>query len=298
MGLLALGLTGLVAFARPPRAPGDHAALQARATVPDLDIVRYRDPEVRREIWVGADVGGVVVPASVGLFDRTMWTVHGTPAWAFALTDWLTLGGRHTMALYDADNIRLREHDHQVELSARTLSLRGPGRQLTDRAAIGVSTHAIKKTTIDEIEVKPGGLSDTILHAAYGMSHTLGRRVRLGWRLQGRHAWVLKHTQRQVRAAVRASIFVRRRHRLAVEAIGYYVNREADQGTGRLPRNGVSGQWTAEWIWMAPAGIGPLVRARFMSAFRTGEAPIYEFREEALDTVYGELIVGMRAIWR
>lgn len=265
---------------------------------PDVGRVRYRDPSRAREIWLGADVGGAVLPASLGRFDRTVWTVHGTPAWALALTPWLTVGGRHTVIVYDAVNIRLREHDHTVELSARTLALRSKPRRFSDRLAVGVSTHAIKKSTVDGLVIKPGGLNDTIVHVSYGLSHAIGRRVRLGWQVAARHAWVFRSTQRQVRAAMRGSVLLGQRHRLALEGIGYYVHRDAEQAGNPLPRNGVYAQAAAQWVWMSKHGVGPMVRARFLSSFRSGEAPAYEIREEALNTSYGELIVGLRAVWR
>ena len=46
--------------------------------------------------------------------------------------------------------------------------------------AVGVSTHSIEKTTIDGLDVEPGGLDDTIFHVGYGLSHDLGKRWRLG----------------------------------------------------------------------------------------------------------------------
>jgi len=269
-----------------------------RVEVPDLDTVRYRDPSARRVVWLGAEVGGMILPASAGRFDRTVWTAQASPAWAVSLAPWLAVGGRHSVILYDASNIRLREHDHQVEISASTLALRSGSRRLRDRVAFGFSTHAIKKSTVDGLEIKPGGLNDTILHLSYGMSHDVARRWRLGWQTQLRHAWVFSATQRQVRAALRATVFVGQGHRLGAEAIGFYVNRDEDQGGRPLPRNGVYAQLAADWVWMSRAGVGPIARARFLSSFRSGEAPAYEIREESLNNVYGEFIVGVRGIWR
>lgn len=266
--------------------------------VPDLDRIRFRDPVRARQIWLGAEVGGIGLPASLGLFNRTVWTLHGAPSWALALTEWLTIGGRHGFVLYDAGNVRLREHDHQVEVSARTLALRSRPRRFVDRVAIGVSTHAIKKSTIDGIGFKLGGVNDTIVHASYGLSHALGKRWRLGWQAQARYAWVLADTQRQLRAAVRASVRLGLGHRIATQLVGYYVHRDEDPAGNPLPRHGVYGQVRADWVWMSRHGIGPMVAARFLSSFRSGEAPTYEIREEALNNRYGEVIVGMRARWR
>ena len=273
-------------------------APDARGQTPDVDIVRYRDPAARREIWLGFDVGGMVLPERLGLFDRRIWTVHGAPGWALGLTDWLSIGGRHAVVLYDAVNIRLREHDHQVEVSARTLGLRRSRPQLRDRFAVGVSTHAIKKTTTGGVELKPGGLNDTIVHVSYGISHDLGRRWRLGWQVQARHAWVFRDTQRQLRAALRASVYPRPAHRLAAEAVAYYIHRDPDQAGQPLPRNSVVGQFAGEWTYLTRVGVGPMLRARLLTTFRSGEAPAYEIREEALNNLYGEAIVGLRAVWR
>ena len=270
----------------------------ARADIPDLERVRYRDPKGKREIWMGFEVGGVALPQSLGLFSRRVWTVHGTPSWSVALLPWLALGGRHAVVLYDAVNIRLRAHDHQLELSARTLALRSKPRNFVDRVSLGVSTHAIKKTTVDGLQVKPGGLNDTILHVGYGLSHDLGRRWRLDWQVQGRWAWVFRDTQRHVRGAVRGSVYLARQHRLAGQLVGFYVNRDENQAGNPLPRNAVYGQIAGEYSWMSRVGVGPLVRARLLSSFRSGEAPAYEIREEALNATYGELIVGVRGIWR
>lgn len=296
LGLAAALIAPAAASASPARVPTPPK--DARTQTPDLDIVRYRDPDERRMIWLGFDVGGVVLPERLGLFDRRLWTVHGSPSWAVALTDWLTLGGRHSVILYDAVNVRLREHDHQVELSARTLGMRRSRPRMRDRVAVGVSTHAIKKSTVDGLEVKPGGLGDTIVHVSYGISHDLGRRWRLGWQVQARHAWVFRDTQRQVRAAIRASLYPRPAHRLAAEAVAFYVHRDPDQAGRPLPRNSVVGQFAGEWTWLTRYGVGPMLRGRLLTTFRSGEAPAYEIREEALNNIYGEAIVGVRAVWR
>lgn len=270
----------------------------ARAEIPDLERVRYRDPTGKREIWLGAELGGIALPQSLGLFSRRVWTVHGAPAWSVALLPWLAIGGRHAVVLYDAVNIRLRAHDHQLELSARTLALRSRPRRFVDRVSIGVSTHAIKKTRVDGLEFKPGGLNDIIVYAGYGLSHDLGRRWRLDWQVQGRWAWVFLDTQRHVRAAVRGSVYLGRQHRLAGELVGFYVNRDETQAGNPLPRNAVYGQMSGEYTWMSRVGVGPLLRMRLLSSFRSGEAPAYEIREEALNATYGEVIVGVRGIWR
>ncbi|MEM6991548.1 MAG: hypothetical protein AAF721_13655 [Myxococcota bacterium] len=290
----ALGLFGALSVSQAPPAEPPAVAV----TMPDLDRVRYRDPVGRREIWLGAEMGGAALPESFGLFNRRVWTLHATPSWAVALTPWLAIGGRHSVILYDAVNIRLREHDHTVEVSAQTLAIRRGQHRFVDRLAVGVSTHAIKKSTVDGLAIKPGGLNDTILTVGYGLSHVLPRRFRLGWRVQARHAWVFKDTQRQVRAAIRASVRLGRGHRLSLQGIGYLVHRDADQAGNPLPRTGVYGQVAADWTWLSRYGVGPMLRARFLSSFRSGEAPAYEIREEALNTVYGELIAGVRAVWR
>lgn len=266
---------------------------------PDLGVVRYRDPQVARAIWLGMDVGGSYLPARLGLFDRTIWLVRWTPAWALALTDWLSIGGRHGLTWYDAstDNtIRLRLHEHQLELSGRPMAS-NPMLKMDDRLAIGVTSHNVQSLVVDETDFRPGGIRDFIAHVGYGIEHPLGRRWALGWQVQLRYAWVFVDTQRQARVSVRGVFRPKPPHELRLEAILYAVHRDEDQAGNPLPRGGAYGQFTGSYAWMSRYGVGPYVQGRFATNFLSGEAPVYEIREEALNNLYADLTVGIRARW-
>lgn len=264
---------------------------------PDLATIRYDDPRCRRTAWLGLDVGGVAVPARLGLFSRTVWTVHVAPAWSVRIARWVSLGGRHSLGWYDAQNIRLRVHTQQVEAAFHPLEASGRAR-MHDRLAAGVETHALAKATVDGLEFKLGGVRDTVAYIGYGIDHAIARRWTLGWQAQFRHAWVFEDTQRQVRASVRAAFHPRPDHRIAAEAVAFVVHRNRDQAGTPMPRVGGYGQFAIDWSWMSRVGIGPAVRLRATTGFLAGEAPIYEMREEALGAPYGEAIVGLRAVWR
>lgn len=277
--------------------PDPFACDRTRPEHPDLSTIRYDDPHCRRTAWLGVDVGGVALPARLGLFDRTLWTVHVTPAWSVRLAKFLSIGGRHQMAWYDAQNIRLRVHGNQLELAAHPVEAAGWSR-VHDRLVAGVETHAIVKAKVGEATFKLGGVRDTVAYFGYGMDHALAKRWTLGWGAQFRHAWVYVDTQRQVRASVRAAFFPRPAHRLAAEAVGFVVHRNPDQAGTPLPRVGVYGQFAGEYAWMSRIGLGPMLRVRASTGFLSGEAPVWEIREESLDAPFAEAIVGLRAVWR
>ncbi|MBC8067913.1 MAG: hypothetical protein IAG13_06220 [Deltaproteobacteria bacterium] len=65
-----------------------------------------------------------------------------------------------------------------------------------------------------------------------------------------------------------------------------------------LPRRGVNGQLAAEYGWMSRHGVGPMVRVRYATGFLSGEAPIFELRQESLNASYGDVTIGLRARWR
>jgi hypothetical protein len=262
--------------------------------MPDLGVIRYRDPSERRSAWFGLDMTGAWVPESLGLFNRSVWMVRVVPAWALALTPWLAVGGRHGMAWYDAENIRLRLHTHQLELSGQPLFSRA---RMHDRLALGIETHEVKNAAVQGVDFRLGGVRDAVAHLGYGIEHELSPRWRLGWRVQLRHAWVFLDTQRQVRLSMRAAFLPRPRHLLSVELVGFAVNRNERQAGKPLPENSVHGQVAAEYLWMSRARVGVSVRARMLSSFMSGEAPVYEIREEALEGPYGELMLGLRTVW-
>ena len=275
----------------------DEGHWQLVAPYPELGPIRYRDPESRRTLWLGADVTGTYLPPSLGLSDRATWVARPAGAWAFALTPWLAMGGRHGGAWLDHETTRLRVHEHQVELSGRPLAGSRPGVSLDDRLSVGVSTHAIQWTREDDGTTTEPGLRDTVVHVGYGLDHLLGTRWRLGWNAQGRYAWVHHDTQRQVRLSTRLAFNPRPAHRLSIDAVGYYVHRD-DAPAGRpLPRHSVYGQVGLGYAWMGRAGVGPWTHVRATSGFRSGEAPVYELREDTVDGGYGEVLVGMMARW-
>jgi hypothetical protein len=268
---------------------------QVFAPYPELGPIRYRDPESRRTLWLGLDVSGTVLPPSFGLSDRTVWTVRPGGAWAFALTPWLALGGRHELGWYDAEDFRLRVHGHQVELSSRPLAAARSTVALDDRLAFSLVTHAIRSDEGGTIG-DSAGLQDTILGLGYGLDHLLGTRWRLGWQAQARHAWVRHDTQRQARLSTRLAFHPRPAHRLSLDAVGYYVNRDAHVDPAR-PRHSIHGQFGLGYAWVGRAGVGPWTNVRATTGFMSGEAPVYELREEALEAAYGEVLVGMLARW-
>jgi hypothetical protein len=138
------------------------------------------------------------------------------------------------------------------------------------------------------------------LSLGYGMDHRLARRWSLGWNLQGRYVWVFIDTQRQIRASLRPTVVLRDRHRLALELVGFLVHRDEDQ-FGELDdpadRLTVNGQVAFEHTWMSRKGVGTFAALRYATSFMSGQAPMYEVREEAINTHYGELSVGFRAVW-
>lgn len=273
----------------------DEGHWQVFAPYPELGPIRYRDPEGRRTLWMGVDAAGTYLPSSLGLADHAVWSMRPAGAWAFSLTPWLALGGRHEVAWYDADASRIRVHGHQVELSSRPLAASRSTDALDDRLAVGVTTHAIRWSSAGTADV--AGQSDTILHVGYGLDHLLGTRWRLGWQVQGRHAWVPDGTQRQVRVSTRVAFHPRPAHRISLDAAGYYVNRNHPSGAHALARHAVLGQVGLGYSWVGRAGVGPWTHVRATSSFLAGEAPVYELREEALEAGYGEVLVGMLARW-
>ena len=268
---------------------------QVFAPYPELGPIRYRDPEQVRVIWLRADVSGSWLPPSLGLSEGTVWTARPAGAWAVALTPWLALGGRHHVAWFDAQQIRTRIHSHQVELSGRPLAGSRPDIALDDRLSLGVSTHAIRWSETAGRTIEPGGLGDTIVHLGYGLDHLLGTRWRLGWQAQARYVWVHRDTQRHARLSARLAFHPRPAHRLFVDAVGFYVNRDAQPRGRPLPRHSVYGQFGLGYAWMANAGVGPFIKLRYTTGFMSGEAPVYELRTEALGSDYVEATVGIMA---
>jgi hypothetical protein len=261
---------------------------------PDLGVVRFHDPRAPRSIHLGFDFGGVVLPAGFGPIDRTVWMLRGGPGWSIRVAKWLSLGGRHGIALYDAGKARLRAHDHQLEAALHPVVQAGI-RSMHDRLAIGVETHALLESRVGGTPFELGGVRDTIVYLGYGMEYRLAGRWTLGWLAHYRHAWVYRDTQRQVRGAMRVAFLPGKGHRVALELTGLFVDRNPDQAGVKLPRRGVYGQVAGEYAWMSKVGVGPFLRARVASGFLGGEAPIFEIRHETLRTPWADVTAGVRA---
>ena len=266
---------------------------------PDLGPVRHRDPQGQRKLWLGLDAGGVVLPRRLGLYENRVWTAHATSAWALSLVPGLAIGGRHGLSSYDVTGantaVRLRLHHHQLELSGSPLSHWGSVRA-QDRLFVGVQTHAVLEMKVDDIELHPGGVRDTLLELGYGMHHPLGRRWSFDWRLSGRHAWVFLKTQRQGLAAARMTFNPRPAHALSASAELFIVHRDA--GTP-ADQDGMTahGVFRGQYSWMSSVGVGPFVGGRFATHFASGTTPVFETRAAAVDSVYGDVTVGLRAHW-
>lgn len=274
-------------------------ATQTWASMPDeaveLEPIRYRDPEHRRELWTGVDLAGVVIPTRLGLFDRRVWVVRVEPSWALNLFPGVAIGGRHGLTWYDATNaasaVRSRIHAHWLELSIRPLRRRS----IHDRLAIGYQSHRMAEIRTNGRSFKVGGIDDRAITLGYGIDHNIARRWQLGWQLQLRYVWVYLDRQRQARLSARIAFTPRSQHRLWVESVGYGVIRDEDQAGEPVPRLGVLGQFHLGYQWMSRIGLGIAVQGSINTAFLSGEAPIYEIREESLKTPYGELLLGFRA---
>ncbi len=268
---------------------------------PDLGPVRYRDPASRREVWLGLDVGGVAVPRRLGLYEDRIWTARVAPTWAVALVPGLAIGGRHSMTLYDVTggdgSIRLRQHAHQLEVSASPLhALRGT--RARDRLFIGVHTHVIPYMRVDDVEVRVGGVRDTVLDVGYGLSHPFASRWRFDWRIAARHAWVFLDQQTQLHASARLVVHPRPGHVLWAEAGLYAVGR--DEGGAQRSvygRRTAHGVFAGQYAWMSRFGVGPFVRGDVATHFAAGRMPVFETRTAALDSAYADVTVGLRVAW-
>lgn len=297
-----LALLGVALMIAAPKAdaaeaaePEETAAAPSSTVIPDLGTIRYHDPSRRRELWLGFDVGGIALPASVTGIGRRVWSAYAAPTWAIALTPRLAVGGRHKMSWYDARNIRLRVHGHELFVSGRTMKVRP---RLRDRLEVGVEVHDVKLSVVDGVDFRLGGIRDAVLHFGYGLEHDLSDRWQLGWRAQMRQVWVFKNTQRQGRLSARLAFQPKDRHRLSVEGVGFYINRDPDQAGEPAPRNSVHAQAIAEYSWLSRSGVGMVAGARYATSFLSGETPIYEIRPESVRRSYGEVFAGLRVAWR
>lgn len=296
--ILALGGT-LVASAGAAAAGRERPPALARCGTehPDLWEIRTRDPGCRRAIWLGFDAGGVALPRRFSGLSRDIWTLQASGAWAVRLASWASLGGRHGLRWYNAGGIRVRAHDQFVEFAAHPLVAAGH-RRLHDRLSVGAQTHTIFNYVVDGVPFRLGGVRDVVIGVGYGIEHQVRSRVAIAWQAQLRHAWLFHDTQRQVRLAARATFWPRPQHMLAADVVAYGVDRNAGQAGRDVPRRSIHGQAALDYGWVSRFGVGPVFRLRYTTAFLSGEAPVYEFRPEALRTGYAEAIVGLRAAWR
>lgn len=86
-------------------------------------------------------------------------------------------------------------------------------------------------------------------------------------------------------------------HQFGVELTGFVVHRDARQFGNALPRVSPVGQAAVHYAWMGRRGLGLFARLRFTSSLFSGEAPVYEVREEALNNAYAEASLGLRFAW-
>lgn len=294
LALTAIAALGPMSVSTTASARRTSDSADEAAVVPDLGTVRYRDPRRARELWFGLDAGGVALPARVTGLGRRAWTAFVAPAWSIAVTPRLALGGRHAMSWYDVRNVRLRVHEHELQVSGSLMRFRP---RLRDRPAVGVEVRDVKLAVVEGVDFKLGGIRDLVLWLGYGLEHDLTKRVDFGWRVDLRQVWVLLDTQRQVRASARLAFLPRPRHRLALQFVGFYVNRDEDQGGTPIHRNTVHGQILGTYAWMSRHRVGLIVGARYTTGFRSGEAPVYELRSESIRAHYGEVSAGLRVVW-
>ncbi|MDH5670740.1 MAG: hypothetical protein OEZ06_01235 [Myxococcales bacterium] len=279
-----------------PLARSESSTATTSPVFPDLGVVRYRDPLQRRLLWLGVDGGGVYVPKTLGLFNRDVWTARVSGSWALSLAPGLTAGGRHGLAFYDATNVRLQIHEHQLDLSLPLLS-HHPQARVRDRLALSVEFHRLDKNWIDGEEYSFGGFGDSVAAVGYGLLHTLSPQLELGWNLQARWVWVFLDTQRQLRASLRPMLKLGHGHALGLELLAFLVHRDADQFGNPLPRTSVHAQVGIEHTWLATSGLGSFASLRYFSGFMSGQSPMYEVREEAINADYGEAQLGLRSVW-
>jgi hypothetical protein len=256
-----------------------------------------RDPVGRRELWLGVDVGGVALPASLGLFDRSVWVVRSELHAALALTPWLALSGRAGLVWYDADNVRTRFHDHALELSGQPLA-RGSHPRLQDRLSFGVEFHALRVSEVDGQSFDIGGVNDVVVRGGYGAAHRVAPRWWIEWQGHARYVWLFEDTQRQLRGGLGLQFTPAPGHTLVADAVAFVIHRDASQFGNPLPRWSLVAQAHLGYAYFSRLGLGPYAELRATSAFLSGEAPVYEVREEALNAPYADATLGLRWRWR
>lgn len=277
-----------------------------RASAPDfldLGTIRYLSPQVPRELWLGLDIGGVYMPDGfIANFGRDVWMARVTFPWALALTPWLSVGGRHELAWYDAENVRAQYSNQEISLSVSPTSWRALPGVTQDRLEFGFEALDMFRTTLfgdDGLRqvLHLGGIFDRVIYVGYGMSHRVRPKLSVDWNTQGRFVWVFINTQKHLRTSVRLRWNPRRAHTFSIESVGFLIFREKIQAGNLLPRAGIVGQFAAQYDWMSKRKVGLFARAWFSTSFLSGTSPVFEIREEAINQPYGELSMGLRARW-
>ncbi len=269
----------------------------------DLGTIRYLSPATPREFWLGLDFGGVYVPDNlIANFARDIWTMRLTFPWAVALTPWLSVGGRHELAWYDAENVRAQYSNQEVSIALSPTTWRTLPGVTQDRLEFGFEAHDMFRTTLFGDNglrqvLHLGGIFDRVIYIGYGMSHRVRPKLSIDWNTQGRFVWLFINTQKQLRTSARLRWNPRPAHTVSIESVGFLIFREKVQAGNLLPRAGIIGQFAAQYDWMSKRKVGLFARAWFSTSFLSGTSPVFEIREEAINQPYGELSMGLRARW-
>ncbi|TPV94609.1 MAG: hypothetical protein B7733_14425 [Myxococcales bacterium FL481] len=248
-----------------------------------------------------SSASGIYLPAALVQGSQSLWTLRPELAWQAALHRHVSLGGASASAIYQTSNARLRVHDHAIAMAT------SPGRggldpRHADRLAVAFSTHRLVLLRIREDgtwqDFHVGGVRDTIVRLSYGMEHQTSPRIRVAWQVRPGFAWVFLSTQRLLQVATRVSFHPRPTHEIALLITGHGVHRDRRQfGSHDIPRASLHGEVGLTWSWLSSRGVGLRVSGRALSSFLSGEAPLYEVREETLRTPYAEASAGLLLAW-
>ncbi|MEE9383609.1 MAG: hypothetical protein V3V08_09370 [Nannocystaceae bacterium] len=232
---------------------------------------------------------------------RPVWTLRGDAGWGLALTRNVSLSGDHGITIYSAGHTQLRVHAHALGVALRPgAGSLAPAHR--DRLSFGVETRTLMvvrvRTSDGWQDFDVGGIRDVTFRLAYGMEHAVGKRWHLGWQLAPGYSRVFLDSQRLLRGALRAALRPVPDHELRGTITAHLVHRDASQfGGNDFRRASAHLQASGAWIWMSRHNVGTIVQGRLLSSFMSGEAPIYEVREETLRTPYAEASVGVLATW-
>ena len=282
---------------------GAAEGLVASAAADPLQTVRYRDPTEKGSVQLGYDIGGIYVPASWGLLERSedpdigeqdVSTVRHGPAWAMALGSRIAVAGRHQMIRFSADDRELRVTHHELQLSGRPFF--DPQRDPTihERAAVGLEYHDVNEFVVGGQDFSVGGVTDRVFHLGYGLEHSLWRHYFLAYRLQWRWAKLGPSKQQHLRAATRVGWELAEGHEIFAEGVLFFVMREEEQRGKALPTETFHAQMAGQYHWMSDYHLGLFVEGRAFTGFLSGQAPVYELETSALSQRYAEVTFGVR----